>query len=296
MNTLRKGKFGAEVSRLQKILKEKGYPVVVDGNFGSQTYLSVCRFQTSVHLPADGIVGKNTWQALLGEMPQQDAITEHKKSTAIQTENSLTTTKAVAVEKKEMNFKGAAEMLGVEEAAVRAVHHVESGGRNGFLPDGRPLILFEGHIFWKQLRKNNIVPEKYVEGNEDILFPKWDRSFYKGGAAEYERLNRAIKIHPESAYCAASWGMFQIMGFNYQLCGYNNVFDYVADMKISADKQLLAFVKFLQKTEMDILLKKLDWAGFAAKYNGPGYQQNQYDEKLEYAYLYYKKDFLKNTY
>ncbi|MDR2009320.1 MAG: N-acetylmuramidase family protein [Bacteroidales bacterium] len=286
MNMLRKGSAGTEVSQLQRILQEKGYPVKIDGIFGSQTYLSVCQFQKSAGLPIDGIVGKDTWNALSLDKLVQDIDTE-RKNINISPEKSVSIPKN---EKQEINFRKAAEILGIEEAAIRAVHQVESGGRNGFLPDGRPIILFEGHIFWSELKKRGINPENHVSGNEDILFLKWNRSAYKGGTAEYERLNRAIAIHRESALSSASWGMFQIMGFNYKLCGCNTISEYVSDMEKSADKQFLAFIKFLQNTKMDILLKNLNWVGFAEKYNGPGYKQNHYDEKLEHAYQQYKNE------
>ena len=35
-------------------------------------------------------------------------------------------------------------------------------------------------------------------------------------------------------------------------------------------------------------LKEKDWAGFARKYNGPGYAQNAYDQKLRNAYENFK--------
>ena len=256
MKTLKQGDRGQDVTILQKMLQENGFSIVADGDFGKKTHLAVCQFQQSANLVADGIVGTKTWAAL--------------------------------AEKQEIDFEEAATILGVELAAIRAVHEVESAGRKGFLSDGRPIILFEGHVFWNQLKKLDINPEEHVEGNEDILFSKWDKAFYKGGAAEYDRLQRAIDIHNEAALCSASWGMFQIMGFNYQLCGYNTVSEYVADMKKSEHKQLLAFIKFLQNSKIDNYLKELDWAGFALKYNGSGYKQNRYDEKLEEAYQKFK--------
>src|ERR671917_272606 len=57
------------------------------------------------------------------------------------------------------------------------VYTVESNG-SGFLKDGRPRILFEGHIFWKQLTDKGIPPGPYVKGNEDILYPKWTKQYY----------------------------------------------------------------------------------------------------------------------
>jgi peptidoglycan hydrolase-like protein with peptidoglycan-binding domain len=39
--------------------------LTVDGVFGAKTQAFVVAFQKSAHLPADGVVGTNTWQALL---------------------------------------------------------------------------------------------------------------------------------------------------------------------------------------------------------------------------------------
>lgn len=275
MRILRKGASGQEVSMLQNLLKGKGYPVSTDGIFGVQTHVSVCQFQKQANLTADGIVGAATWSGLMN-----DASKIQPDETKPQPAVPLTAN---------IDFGEAAKVLNVEEAAIRAVHQVESGGRNGFLPDGRPIILFEGHIFWGQLRKFGIDPDKYVRSNEDILFPKWNRQFYKGGAAEHDRLKRAMSIDRQAALSSASWGMFQIMGFNYKLCGYSSVEEYVAAMESSQHSQFMAFVSFLQATGMDTPLRKLDWAAFARQYNGPGYAQNNYDKKLAEAYHKFKQ-------
>ncbi|GAB6013430.1 N-acetylmuramidase family protein [Viscerimonas tarda] len=185
-------------------------------------------------------------------------------------------------------YEETARLLNVEDAAIRAVCEIESGGRSGFLKDGRPIILFEGHIFWQELKKRGINPEKYQADYSDVLFPKWDKSSYKGGVAEYDRLNKAATIEEEAALCSASWGMFQIMGFNHKLCGYNTVREYVDAIKSDSNNHLRSFARFLKNTGIDKPLRNLDWAVFAAKYNGAGYKQNRYDEKLQNAYLKYK--------
>ena len=259
MNTIKKGSKGDDVKLLQKTLIEKGYAVSVDGTFGDKTHEAVYEFQKNAKLTADGVVGPATWKVLLEP------------------------------EKEEINFAKAAQTLNVEEAAIRAVHQVESGGSSGFLQDGRPIILFEGHIFWNQLKQLGINPEKYQTENTDILFQKWDKSKYKGGAAEYERLIRACLINCEAGLKSASYGMFQIMGFNHKLCGYNTVYEYLTTMQSNQAQQFQSFVKFLQNTKLDVLIRNLNWTEFAKKYNGPDYAQNKYDEKLKAAYLKFKK-------
>ena len=259
METVRKGSKGTSVVQLQSFLKKEGYTVQPDGDFGEKTHVAVCRFQQRNGLAADGIVEQKTWGALLRKAD------------------------------KAIDFAKAASFLNIEEAAIRAVCEVESGGRSGFLDDGRPMILFEGHILWRELKRRNINPEAYQDAYSDVLYPRWNRSKYKGGALEYGRLEKASNIDKDAALCSASWGMFQIMGFNYKLCGYDTVERYVEDIKANANNHLLAFAHFIKNSGIDKSLRALNWVEFAKKYNGPGYKLNQYDTKLQKAYLKYKK-------
>lgn len=257
------GSEGEDVRYLQNLLKNLGYDIVVDGDFGPKTDKVVKEFQKSQGLDVDGIVGPNTLNSLEG---------------ARETES---------YKLKESDFSRAALELGVPIAAVKAVQEVETDGKGGFFSINKPAILFEGHIFWSQLKKKGINPENHLPGNEDILYPNWTKNYYLGGDKEYNRLNRARFIDSESALCSASWGMFQIMGFNYKSCGYTSVNDFVDDMCKSEGKQLDIFVSFIKSNKLDGYLRNLDWAGFAKKYNGPGYKENRYDEKLEKAYKKY---------
>ncbi len=180
----------------------------------------------------------------------------------------------------------------LESATIKAVIKVETGG-SGFLVDGSPKILFEGHIFWNELKKVNIKPEEYVVKFPDIVYPHWTKQYYKGGTGEYDRLEKAKLIHEEAALKSASWGLFQIMGFNYDPAGFDNVDTFVKAQFESEKEHLKAFIHFINyksndqaKAIIDFLREK-DWKGFAARYNGPRYYENQYDRKLEIAYNRY---------
>ena len=186
------------------------------------------------------------------------------------------------------DFTQVAELLGCAPAALTAVQQVETGGRGGFFSPGRPAILFEGHIFWTQLKKRGSNPEDYVKGNENILYPKWEKGHYKGGIGEYDRLEQARKINREAADASASWGMFQIMGFNYAACGEESIESFVRSMCESEFKQLLLTANFIKKnSQMLQALQARDWAVFAKCYNGPAYAHYRYDVKLEAAYQKY---------
>jgi hypothetical protein len=67
MPTLKRGSKGMDVRRLQGLLTANGYKTSIDGVFGSQTEKRVKAFQDKHAKPSDGIVGKLTWSALLGE-------------------------------------------------------------------------------------------------------------------------------------------------------------------------------------------------------------------------------------
>ena len=184
----------------------------------------------------------------------------------------------------DQDYELVAEALGCEPAVVQALQIVESGGRGGFVAPGMPTMLFEGHVFWRELLKRRINPKEFAKGNEDILYPRWSRKHYLGGVAEYDRLERAIAIHQEAALAAASWGMFQIMGFNHSLCEIPSVIEIVEAMQENEASQLQLLGRFLKHAGMMPALQRKDWKRFAMLYNGPGYDRNAYDVKLECAY------------
>ncbi len=55
-----RGDYGDGVYRLQEVLKEAGFNIAVDGDFGAGTEAIVRQFQQQKHLTVDGQVGKDT--------------------------------------------------------------------------------------------------------------------------------------------------------------------------------------------------------------------------------------------
>lgn len=78
------------------------------------------------------------------------------------------------------------------------------------------------------------------------------------------------------------------MGFNFDKCNFSNVEDFVTAMSENEDEQLNMFTCYIQKTFLDNELRARDWKGFARAYNGRFYWKNNYDKKLQAAYLKYK--------
>ncbi|GGA32784.1 peptidoglycan-binding protein [Okeania sp. KiyG1] len=63
---LRNGSNGYNVTLIQSLLNDAGYgSLVADGIFGVRTDAAVKQFQKDRNLTVDGIVGSQTWEALL---------------------------------------------------------------------------------------------------------------------------------------------------------------------------------------------------------------------------------------
>jgi hypothetical protein len=111
----------------------------------------------------------------------------------------------------EQDYAAAAELLGCEIAAIKAVAEVESHGE-GFYPDGFPTILFERHKF-----------HKFTNGRFDQSHPEISNSlaggYGPGGQNQQRKFKLAFTLDPIAAMKSCSWGKFQIMGFNFAACG-----------------------------------------------------------------------------
>lgn len=269
MNTLRKGDTGDAVCYLQTLLN-RAIQMTVDGIFGPDTDKAVKAFQSANNLVVDGIVGIKTWTVL--------------NNLALKTTWPVYNGKFLS----ESDLVSAAKVLGVELAVMKAVAEVESRGA-GFIPGtDKPKILFEGHVFWKRLKVYGIDPEKFVKGNEDILYKSWTKKYYLGGEREYDRLGRATLIHSAAGNESASWGVFQIMGYHWESLGYMSAYDFADSMWKSEAEHLKAFVRYIQVNDLAKWIRDKDWVGFASRYNGLGYLENQYDTKMAEAYERYK--------
>jgi hypothetical protein len=171
----------------------------------------------------------------------------------------------------------AATRMAVESACVRAVLKVESKG-SGFGPDGRPLILFEPHIF------SRLTNHIYDTSNPTVSYKTWkERPYPKTQADRYKQLAEAYALDKEAALSSASWGLFQIMGMNYAACGFTSATSFVSDMAQSEARMLAAFEQFVRTNKILDELQAKDWAGFARVYNGPG-QVDVYAKLLSDAY------------
>lgn len=188
-----------------------------------------------------------------------------------------------------LTFKGAAKrlddldlprlgaLIGVGEDEIHAFLDVETRG-SGFDPQGRPVILFERHKFYKY-----VPASKRTQAVNAGLASKSPGGYGKE-SEQYGKLLRAIAIDRQAALYSCSWGLAQIMGFNHKLAGFDTVEAMVSAFMADEEAHLQAAVTFIKNTGIDDELRAHNWAGFAKGYNGANYRINAYDTKLANAF------------
>jgi len=174
----------------------------------------------------------------------------------------------------DFDIKTTALAFDVPAAHVDAVRQVEAAG-SGFLLNepmpARPKILFEGHWFYR------LTPVLVSRVRPDLSHPK---KYYKGGSAEWGRLRDAFQYDAHNALKSASWGLGQVMGFNYELAGCETVEDMVVEAFSGEPAQFMHMMNYIDKKDLLPALRRGDWREFARGYNGPGYAQNNYHTRL----------------
>ncbi|QHG64382.1 N-acetylmuramidase domain-containing protein [Pseudomonas putida] len=170
------------------------------------------------------------------------------------------------------------DSLGVSESEIWAVLTVETRGF-GFLSDRRPQILFERHVFHR-------LTQGLYDGNPDISRSK--AGGYVGGAGEYARLETAMQLDKTAALQSASWGIGQVMGFNFKVAGFTSTDKLVAAMVKDENSQLQAMAHFIMGNNLAGALQRNNWVSFARSYNDADFKRNEYDTRLAAAHAKFK--------
>lgn len=173
------------------------------------------------------------------------------------------------------------DKLGVGPAELWAVITVETKGC-GFLPDRRPTILYERHIFSRETNHQ-------FDGTRPDISNRTPGGYGATGGHQYDRLQAAIALNRNAALDSASWGVGQVMGFNCDKAGYDDVETFVAAMVESENNQLMALANFIVSNGLNKALSSQQWANFARGYNGANFAINQYDKKLAAAFSRFKQ-------
>lgn len=174
----------------------------------------------------------------------------------------------------------AATALGCETAILKTIVEVE-GDREGFLDTYEPLLWFHRDVFSRRTQG------AYDRVAPDISNPHPGE--FGDAAVQHERLHKAAWLNRNAALMSASWGRFQLMGYNYALAGYHSLQDFVSAMYKSELEHLLAFVEYLKNLSLDEDLRNRNWEAFAVKYKSPD-ERSVYIRQLEMAYQKHADD------
>lgn len=222
-------------------------------------------FAVSVKTPAQRNVETDVAElvsTVMDSMPEADSLTRYE---------SLT----------DEDFEIVANELGVEVAAIKAVVKIEAGSAmQGFWAPGVPVVNYSKSLFNRYRKKVKGRKDKDAEVPEGL----------KGYALrEWTSLINARKINAEAADLGTYWGMFQIGGYNYKLCGCSSVQEMVERISDSEFSQLEMFAVFIRNAGMLDALQKKDWRRFARKYNGPSYAKRGYHTRMAKEYAKFSK-------
>lgn len=192
------------------------------------------------------------------------------------------------------DFKGAAKRLedidipriankiGVGEDELHAFMDVETAG-GGFDTKGRPKMLFEPHVFYRNLTG----AKRTAAVKAGLAYAEWGHRPYPKDS--YPRLVKAMAIDETAALKSASWGLGQVLGENHEMVGYKTVQDMVRAFMVDEEYHLEAMVDYLISAKLADDLRRHDWTAVALGYNGPGYAKNRYHTKMAAAFKKWSK-------
>ncbi|WP_343502150.1 N-acetylmuramidase family protein [Alloyangia pacifica] len=219
--------------------------------------------------PEDGILGDRT----------RGAVGDYLASRRVISTIALPRFTGAAKQLEDIDLPKIGAQVGVGEDELHAVMDVEAKG-SGFDSLGRVAMLFEPHVFYRELGPGAARDKAVGQG---LAYQKWGTRSYPSDS--YPRLLAAIQIDEETALRSASWGLGQMMGFNAQMVGFTTARAMVEAFADDEEAQLQAMVDYIVAAGLDDELRRHDWAGFARGYNGPSYATHGYHTKLRNAFL-----------
>lgn len=208
-------------------------------------------------------------------------------------------------------------MLELDPAVAVAVLCVESRGR-GFARNGRMIIRFENHIFWRYWGKSHpslffdhfrFDPRKRWRGHKFRKTQKfeWTNFHQKGQTGEWQVFEFARSKHQRFSMYSVSVGMPQIMGFNHKKIGYKSVKKMFDSFARSERNQIIGLFDFISArgatpaggqgsaygraglgSNLTVALRKKNFFTFAKLYNGPGKARIYADRMKRYYELFNK--------
>lgn len=161
-----------------------------------------------------------------------------------------------------------ARELNIDRDVLTALVKQESGGR-AFRYD-LPVMLFEGHVFERCLRRQGHNPSELIRHNSKLaeiirITPYRKYGSYRNQLKRY-RLAKSVDV--DCAIMACSWGKFQVLGENWEMVGEESPTAFLDTMS-TEEGQLKIFVAYVQsKKGLIEALRDKNWHEIKRLYNG----------------------------
>jgi hypothetical protein len=143
-----------------------------------------------------------------------------------------------------------ASTMQIPTRTALAVFSVESGGAFD-ASTGLLIIRYEPHIFFRKCGET--VPAE------------------RGGQRqEWQNFERAYAVDSQAALLSCSYGLPQLMGFNWKVTKHADVRSMVLAFQDSCEEQVQGFFGFVEENHLLPFIRQGDWRSFTSRYNGPG--------------------------
>lgn len=170
-----------------------------------------------------------------------------------------------------LDYRRVAEEHGIEPWKLHGMADIESR-RGGFDNDGRAIMVPELQWF------SEFTFHAYDKTDPDLSIPKWippakvksGHPYLLENLGRWDVLARQAAIDFDAAIKAASWGAFQIMGFNFNKFNFSNPFELVQYVYQGERYQLDLAVRYLIADGGFEPLLKGDYYRAAIVQNGTG--------------------------
>jgi len=203
--------------------------------------------------------------------------------------------------------------LNVNVEDLVAVLQIESGGKGFDKNTGKPILRFENHVFKRELENQGVYDSNLFAQHFRFDSTRgWQGHMYRGGtlgnpvgewktfhgnqAEENVVLQLAVSWNEEAAYRSASYGLPQIMGFNYAMMDQPSAKTMYELFSQSIESQIDGLFAFLQNsvkscsglhTNRVAAIDHLrtvppSYVKFACNYNGSG-RKEYYGSKIQEA-------------
>lgn len=258
--------------------------VVISGAVGASCFHSQDTAQTTPDATADSLINIAHHAMLEGDSAMvRDTLPDGRVAVHIDSVSANDTDRYTHL--TDDDFRRVANELQVEVAAIKAVVVIEAGkDMRGFWAPGVPVVNHDRSMWGKSKR---LVTSK-AKAPANATIPQGLNTPFARKA--WQRLINARKINIQQANLSTFWGMFQIGGFNYKLCGCTSIEQFVELMSYSELEQLELFAALITNCKYVQYLRDKNWAAFARRYNGSSYARRGYHTKMANAYKRFRAE------